>query len=155
MSLYKGVHKLLLQFQKFAAVLLSRYFRLICFIVKGNVSSLHRCFRYFYMIVQHQLHVRYPIDIQFLALFLLIHNNCVKCFNYSLLQITDVSDFGSVNDIFYIAPQQKIQWCDVKGMWRSWNGTITSNPSSWKCVSQKLTNCKTPMRGCIVLLENN
>ena len=127
-----------------------RYFQLVCFMVKGNASSLRRCFSIL-LHLHHQSHVGYPIDIQFLA----IHSNCIKCFNYLLLQITNVSDFGSVNDILYIAPQEKIQWCDIRGTWRPWNGTITSNPSFWKCVIQQLTNCKTPMKGCTVLLENN
>ena len=41
--------------------------------------------------VHHQSHVRYPTDIQFLAIFLLIYSNCINCFNYSMLQIINIS----------------------------------------------------------------
>ena len=38
-----------------------------------------------------------------------------------MLQIINVSDFGLVNDIFYIAPQEKIQGCNIRGTWQPSN----------------------------------
>ena len=106
--------------------------------------------------MHHQSHVRYPTDIQFLAMFLLtIYSNCINCFNYSMLQIINASDFGLINDVFYIAPQEKIQRCNIRGTWWPWNGTIISNPPIWKCFVQKMTNFKAPIRWCTVQLENN
>ena len=109
--------------------------------------------------VHHQSHVQYPTDIQFLSHVLanistvtISIASIIRCCN---LPIINVSDFDSVNDIFYIAPQEKIQRCDIRGTWRPWNGTITSNPPIWKCFIQKLTNFKAPIRWCTVLLENN
>ena len=72
-----------------------------------------------------------------------------------MLQIINVSDFGLVNDIFYIAPQKKIQWCNIRETWWPWNGTIMSNPPIWKCFIQKLMKFKNPIRWCNILLENN
>ena len=57
--------------------------------------------------VHHPLHVRNPTDIQCLAMFLLyIYSNSINCFNYSNVQIINVSNFGLVT-ISFTQPHRK------------------------------------------------
>ena len=64
-----------------------RHFQSVCFIVKGNASSLCRCLSIL-LRVHHQSHVGYPINIQFLAVCLLTYPQKL----YQVLQLFVVAN---------------------------------------------------------------
>ena len=95
-------------------ILFLTYFPLVLFIITKNTSSFLDLLVHLYMrtSVAQRTSCRSSISCHVLA-DVFAGSNYSSYFSFLVLSINNISDFDSVDNIFYITPEEKIRLCNV------------------------------------------